>query len=221
MKQSHIDKFNAVYGSFPSYYGTELRPEFTLFFAGRDLSGTSALDLGCGEGRYSNYLAEKGCRITAVDRSEAGLEKLKRTAADRGFDIDAMVMDIGTFPFAKNAYDIVVAATILDHLPDVPRLRVAGGISSALKPGGVLYANAFTTDDPGYRLQCGETDLPADTVSDTAECMEHYFKRGELVTLFSDLEVLFYYEGVEPDNSHGRPHHHGWACLLGKKPVAT
>ncbi|MEZ4550327.1 MAG: hypothetical protein R2874_07585 [Desulfobacterales bacterium] len=32
-----------------------------------------------------------------------------------------------------------------------------------------------------------------------------------------DLEVLYYYEGTEPDLSHGRPHDHGWACLLARK----
>lgn len=219
MKQTHIEKFNQVYSDPACYYGSELRPEFTNFFNGKDLLGKYALDLGCGEGRYSLYLAKNGCRVTAIDRSEAGMEKLKTTAAKQHLDICATIMDIDAFEFAEKSCDIVVAATILDHLADALRTRIADGIRAALKPGGILYANVFTVDDPGFLIQRGATDLPPNTVSDTAECMEHYFDRGELVNLFSDLHALYYYEGVEPDTSHGRPHRHGWACLLAKKPV--
>jgi SAM-dependent methyltransferase len=217
MKQSHIEKFNRVYSDPVCYYGSDLRPEFTDFFNGRDLSGKHALDLGCGEGRYSLYLARNGCRVTAIDRSEAGMQKLKTTVDKQHLDINPTNMDIDAFDFAGNSMDIVVAATILDHLTDALRARVVDGIRTALKPGGILYANVFTVDDPGFLIQRGTTALPPDMVSDTAECMEHYFDRGELINLFPDLHTLYYYEGIEPDTSHGRPHRHGWACLLAKK----
>lgn len=219
MKQTHIEKFNHVYSDPACYYGSDLRPEFTDFFNGKDLSGKHALDLGCGEGRYSLYLAGNRCRVTAIDRSEAGMKKLKTTAATRHFDVCATIMDVAAFDFAKTRYDIIVAATILDHLSEDLRVAISEGILAALKPGGILYANVFTVDDPGFLIQGGATDLPPGMVSDTAECMEHYFDRGELVNLFSGLDVLFYYEGVEPDASHGRPHRHGWACLLAKNPA--
>lgn len=218
MKQSHIEKFNKVYTDPACYYGSELRPEFTSFFNNRDLSGKYALDLGCGEGRYSLYLARNKCRVAAIDGSEAGVEKLTKTADDQGLAICGRNMVVEAFDFAENRYDIIVAATILDHLADNLRAMIAEKIQDALKPGGILYANVFTVDDPGFLVQHGATDLPPNTVSDTAECMEHYFKRGELITLFPDLHIRYYYEGVEPDASHGRPHFHGWACLLAEKP---
>jgi len=219
MKPSHIEKFNHVYSDPACYYGSVLRIEFTDFFNGRDLSGKHALDLGCGEGRYSLFLAKNGCRVTAVDRSEAGVQKLQTTAEIQHLDISPRIMDIEAFDFGDDRYDIIVAATILDHLDDALRARIAEGIASALSHGGILYANVFTVDDPGLLLQRGEMEIPPETVSETAECMAHYFDRGELVNLFSGLHVLYYYEGIEPDASHGRPHRHGWACLLAKKPV--
>jgi tellurite methyltransferase len=219
MKQSHIDKFNGVYRNPSFYYGMELRQEFTDFFDHRDLAGKNALDLGCGEGRYSLYLARKGCRVTAIDRAEAGVEKLAALAESRQLDVHAHTMDVDAFEYDPNRFDIIVAATILDHLDEGRRIRLVETIRAGLKPGGILYASVFTVDDPGFLVQQGAADVPPNTVSDTADCMTHYFDRAELLRLFSDLHVRFYYEGVEPDTSHGRHHRHGWACLLAWKPM--
>jgi tellurite methyltransferase len=219
MKQSHIDKFNSVYRGSSFYYGMELRQEFIDFFSNRDLSGKNALDLGCGEGRYTLYLARKGCRVTAIDRAEAGVEKLAALAESRQLAVHARTMDVDVFECGPNRFDIIVAATILDHLDEGRRTRLAETIRAGLKPGGILYASVFTVDDPGFLVQQGAADLPLNTVSETADCMAHYFDRGELLRLFSELHVRFYYEGVEPDTSHGRHHRHGWACLLAWKPM--
>ncbi|MDA8405212.1 MAG: class I SAM-dependent methyltransferase [Desulfobacteraceae bacterium] len=223
MKESHIQKFNTVYQSSGCYYGQELRPEFTAHFGNQDIQGLQALDLGCGEGRYALYLARKGCEVTAIDRTPAGIQKLRALAQNHYLHVIASVVDIADFIFPENRFDIIVAATVLDHLGEDLRRRTIAGMRSALKPGGILYVNVFTVDDPGYLLKqtaAGENPLPgADSdVSDTAFCMEYYFTPNELRSCFNGYTLLYYYEGVEPDLSHGRPHHHGWACLLARKP---
>jgi len=55
MKKSYIRKFDSVYGANNSYYGYELRKEFTDFFQEKPMTDKTALDLGCGEGRYSLF----------------------------------------------------------------------------------------------------------------------------------------------------------------------
>lgn len=211
--------FNSVYGSSDCYYGLEVRPEFSAFFADKDLSGRQALDIGCGEGRYALHLAAKGCRVTAVDCARVGLEKLDRMAAKRRLPVTTHQIDIAEFEFPAETFDVIVAATLLDHLKTEERRRTIRGIKSALKPGGVLYANVFTVADPGHKLKKSGDDTPSTAgISETAQCMAHYFARGELKNVFSDLTILDYFEAVEPDHSHGRPHFHGWACLLAQKP---
>ena len=226
MKDSYIKKFDFVYGSEVSYYGFDLRQEFTDFFRNRDIETLTALDLGCGEGRYSLFLAQKGCRVHAVDRSSAGIDKLKKMAAEHCLPIQAEVLDIEDFQFQGRRYDIIVAATVLDHLQDPLRQQTIRSIKKALHPGGILYVNVFTVSDPGFKVKMAaaqknnpenEAENDPENVSDTAECMEYYFGANELRQVFGDLEVLYYYEGMEPDLSHGRPHDHGWACLLAKK----
>jgi len=219
MKDSYIKKFDSVYGSETSYYGFDLRKEFTDFFRDKNLENHTALDLGCGEGRYSLFLAQKGCCVHAVDRSAAGIAKLKKAAEHNHLPIAAEVLDIDGFRFQDRQFDIVVAATVLDHLSDDLRHRTVSGIKKALKPAGILYANVFTVSDPGFKVKMAAADEnERENVSDTAECMEYYFKENELREVFGSLEALNYYEGTEPDMSHGRPHNHGWACLLARKP---
>jgi len=220
MKQSYINKFNTVYGSNDCYYGVELRSEFTDYFANRDLTNKHALDLGCGEGRYSLFLAQHGCHVTAIDRSPVGIEKLSLTCKKNRLPVTTQIIDIAEFDFSAALYDIIVAATVLDHLDDKLRERTIFNIKKALKPSGILYANVFTRSDPGYNLKQNYSAASGSTdISDTAECMEYYFGQDELKSLFKDFEHLYYYEGIEPDISHGHPHHHGWACLLAQKPV--
>lgn len=207
--------FNHFYSQDVFYYGLDLRPEFTAYFEKKNLVGKMALDLGCGEGRYAIWLARGGCRVTAVDMSKTGIAKLARFAVKNGLDIQAMQVDVGKFEFLESAYDIITAATIFDHLDTQISKQVALRVINALKPGGVLYADVFTTKDPGYLVKTGNPRTP--DVSDTAAFLSKYFKTNELKCLFSALTPLVYREMVEPDLSHGKPHKHGWACMVAKK----
>ncbi|MBS3757310.1 MAG: class I SAM-dependent methyltransferase [Desulfobacterales bacterium] len=221
MDSTRTQTFNTVYSGNDCYYGIEVRPEFSDHFKDKDLEGMSALDLGCGEGRYGLYLAEKGCRVVGVDRSGVGLEKLEKLASKKGVPIETRRTDLSEFDFPTASFDIIVAATVLDHLRDAVRRRTVKGIKTALKPGGILYANVFTVADPGYKLKKGNPGrISAAHVSDTAAGIAHYFAKDELKSVFADFSIINYYENVEPDHSHGRPHFHGWACLLAKKPSA-
>jgi tellurite methyltransferase len=207
--------FDKAYQGTDMYYGWEVRPEFDHFFSRRDMTGWRALDLGAGEGRYSIYAARRGCTVTAVDFSASGLDKLRVIAGREHLAVITQLGDLASYSFRPESFDLVIAATILDHLDDRVRHRAIGGITDALKPEGLLYVNVFTTADPGYGAA---VDRTAETgVSDTSFGMAHYFAPGELKDCFSGLAEIYYYEGVEEDLSHGRPHHHGWASLIARK----
>jgi len=208
--------FNHFYSNNGFYYGLKLHPEFLGFFEKiTDFSGKQALDIGCGEGRYAIWLASRGCSVTAIDMSKEGIRKLSMFAADNKLDICAQVADIETYRFPKNTFDIITAATILDHISVNVLRDVAARITNALKPEGILYADVFTTDDPGYRMKRGNSN--AVDVSDTAAFISRYFEKNELKQLFRMLSPIVYRESIEPDLSHGRPHKHGWACLIAQK----
>ncbi|MBW1893794.1 MAG: methyltransferase domain-containing protein [Deltaproteobacteria bacterium] len=214
--------FNSFYSKEDFYYGLEVRPEFSEYFNDKALSEKVGLDLGCGEGRYAIFLARKGCRVVCVDRSKAGLDKLEEVGRTESLQISPRLKGIADFTFMENSYDIIVAATILDHLDNDLRPRIVEGIKSSLKPGGTLYANVFTVQDPGYRVKkAAPCSMESGDISDTSAFMTHYFEHDELKAMFNGFEIFYYYEGVEQDLSHGSPHAHGWASMLAKKPLDT
>ena len=139
--------------------------------------------------------------------------------SEKHLQIQTYLCDAADYDFPEGKFDLVIAATLLDHLNDVARPKVISGIKRTLKHGGVAFISVFTTHDPGYRAIIGKLDGEKYKVSDTSVCIEHYFKPNELREQFRDFDILNYYEGVEPDFHHGTPHHHGWASVIARKPI--
>ncbi len=82
-----------------------------------------------------------------------------------------------------------------------------------------MYVDVFTIYDPGaaQTMYCEA----ADTISETASFIKHYFEEGELAAWFSQLETLQDTEEMIFDDTHGDPHFHGVARLIGRKPYSS
>ncbi len=127
--------------------------------------------------------------------------------------IDGEVADVRTVQLTTNRYDAIVAVTILDHITEEEGKKVAASIIDALKPGGFVFIEAFTVHDPVANAAREENE----TISETASFVQYYFDEGELTAWFSKLETLKYEEIMKYDDSHGEPHYHGVARLIGRK----
>jgi cyclopropane fatty-acyl-phospholipid synthase-like methyltransferase len=171
------------------------------------------LDMGCGDGRNTLFLAAAGCRVTATDRSEVALVKLARTARDRmlGNRVTVAATDVRDWAFGPGRFGMIVAVTIFDHLALSEVDPVIARMVGSLRPGGKAFVQVHTVEDPGFRRRNG---VP----SETAWAVEHYFEFGELRGRLSEYcRIESYEERVEYDTGHGRPHHHGFAVAVGRK----
>jgi tellurite methyltransferase len=214
------DSFNRVYGEpgDPFYYGIQPSEELVLFLNETHPPIGEALDLGSGEGRNSLLLAQFGFHVHAVDSSSQGMQKLVKYAHTQDLEnIDGEVADVRTVELQNNFYDAVVAVTILDHITEEEGKRVAETIIDALKPGGFVFIEAFTVHDPAANTK---KDVHT-TISETASFVQHYFDEGELAAWFSTFEILQYEELMKYDDTHGEPHYHGLARLIGRKPQSN
>jgi SAM-dependent methyltransferase len=99
----------------------------------RTLRPPDLLEVGCGWGELAARMAvELECRVVAIDQSPRMVE----LARQRG--VDARVGDVQELDFPQGAFDAVVAAWMLYHVPDLHRaLRECVRV---LRPGGVLVA---------------------------------------------------------------------------------
>ncbi len=99
-----------------------------------DLAAGRALDLACGEGRNSVWLARQGWTVTGVDFSAVGVEKGGRLAADAGVDVEWLVDDVTTWPGRPAGYDLVIVFYV--QLPPADRAAMLRTAALALAPGG-------------------------------------------------------------------------------------
>jgi SAM-dependent methyltransferase len=91
------------------------------------------LEVGCGWGELAEWIARKtGADVVAVDLSP----RMVDLARERG--VDARLADVEELPFADETFDVVVAAWMLYHVPDLE--RGLAEIARVLRPGGTLVA---------------------------------------------------------------------------------
>jgi SAM-dependent methyltransferase len=116
----------------PSPY-VERQVDELVRFAGL-MQGERVLDVGCGMGRYTLPLAERGLRVEGIDLSETLLDRLSSFNAGR-HDIPLHCADIADPPKGlDDAFDAVVGFFTLHHVHDLTAsLRAAARLA---RPGG-------------------------------------------------------------------------------------
>ena len=97
----------------------------------------SVLDLGCGAGRISLYMAERGYQVTGTDVSEALLAAAREIAWKQNLPI-TFVRAAGTsLPFPDEHFDMLIGFKVLCYIPTKElRRRFLQECSRVLKPGG-------------------------------------------------------------------------------------
>ena len=93
--------------------------------------GERILDLGCGDGFFTQQLAESGATVVGVDASE----QMVAAAAERG--VDARCISGEVLPFDRE-FDAVFSNAALHWMSDQD--AVLAGVFHALKPGGRFVA---------------------------------------------------------------------------------
>lgn len=111
--------------------------------------GFSALDLGCGTGRYF-WAVSGAAEITGIDASPAMLDEARRpldAARITASSIQLVEGDLLTYPFESERFDLVYSIGVLaEHSPF--DARVVANAARWLKPGGRF---AFTTVHPASK----------------------------------------------------------------------
>jgi len=139
--------------------------------------GKKALDLACGAGRNTLYLAKMGYSVDAVDIAEVALESLKKEAQTLGVleKIAIRLQDLETLEFKADSYDLIVMMNYLDR-------ALIKTTQEALKVGGRYIIETYMVD--------------ADNEKENAK-QENLLQPQELKELFSEGFNTLYYNEFE------------------------
>ena len=129
-----------------------------------------ALDIACGIGRNTHFLAEKGFVVDAVDFSDYALGEIKNMAT-----INKIETDLDTYNLAVDKYDLIVNINYLNR-------RLFPQIKESLKSGGIVVFETFI-------VAHGDFSQPSNP--------EFLLRTNELLHAFVGLDIIYYEERMD------------------------
>ena len=136
-----------------------------------------ALDIACGTGRNSLYLAELGFEVAAVDISAVAMDEGRKRAESKQLRIDWRQSDLEVVQLEEAAFELVVNFNYLQRslIPQIER---------AVKVGGYVIFETYLID----QKEIGHPKNP-----------DYLLGHNELLEQFRDFRVLYYREGKFTD----------------------
>jgi len=144
------------------------------------VSGKKALDLGCGQGRGANLLADYAKEVVAVDISNEIISRNKKRYADKD-NLIFREMNAEKLKLENDSFDIVISFEVIEHV-DNPDIFLEE-IKRVLKPFGLVF---LTTPNKRVRL------LPLQKPWNPGHKREYYLRefQKELESVFPNIAIL-------------------------------
>ncbi|MBW9462480.1 MULTISPECIES: tellurite resistance methyltransferase TehB [Kluyvera] len=164
---------------FTEKYGLT-RTHSDVLYAATQVAPGKTLDLGCGNGRNSLYLAANGYDVTAWDKNPMSIQNLLSIREAEGLEnLQASVKDLNTLTI-DGEYDFILSTVVMMFLESSTIPRLIPNMQRCTKPGGYnLIVAAMDTED----FPC--------TVG-----FPFAFKAGELKNYYEGWDLLKYNEDV-------------------------
>jgi 2-polyprenyl-3-methyl-5-hydroxy-6-metoxy-1,4-benzoquinol methylase len=180
-----------IFGKAPNYFLAKCKPLLPA-------SG-HVLAVADGEGRNSVWLAEQGLDVHAIDFSPTAQDKARALARERGVKINFEIADVHVWTYPEAAYDAVCEIFTQFSTPAERALKW-GGMSKALKPGGLLIIEGYTPKQLAYG-----TGGPKQ--------IEHLYTRPMLEQAFAGFTNMAFTEEELELNEGAR--HAGMSAVIG------
>lgn len=129
---------------------------------------TSCLEVGCGTGKNTEWLAAKAKEVLAIDLSEEMLNKA-RNKTYKG-NVSFLQFDMNeTWDFTNRQFDIVVFSLVLEHIKDID--NIFNKVSEKIKPGGYLYLGEL---HPFKQYTGSKAKFETDKGTQLVTCFTHH-----------------------------------------------
>lgn len=107
----------------------------TRMLGSHELEGAAALDVGCGFGRWTRWLAAHGARAVGVDPTE-GMLAAARRASKPSVDVEYRRMSATSLDVPDGSFDLATCITVIQHLRPEEQEAAVAELARVLRPGG-------------------------------------------------------------------------------------
>ena len=173
-----------------------------------------AMDLGCGTGRNSLYLAERGFTVYAIDIVPGLIAELRRKAeaAGLGSRLRAICGSIcDPWPVPDSAAGVAIDTFCYKHLMDsAGRAAYRHELARVLKPGGLFLLTLASTEDGYYgSLPYRSIEPGMRAIRDPENGIESVlYEQGAIENSFArNFCVVRHLEKRKPGQMHGAEYH--------------
>lgn len=165
------------------------------------LAGASVLELGCGTGKNTGWLAEQARTVRAFDFSTGMLAVARRRV--RAPNVTFAEQDVTTrWPIDASSVDVVVGDLVLEHVDDLA--SVYAEAARALRPGGQLFLCEL---HPFRQLQGSQARFTDPSAGGVIRVPAYLHSVSEYVGggLAAGLTLRQLVEWADPDAAPGAP----------------
>ncbi len=145
---------------------------------------TPILDLGCGYGNDSLYLAERGYRTVSCDKKIKAVENVRCFVPSAKTFLFDMRDEL---PFEEKTFRVVIADLSLHYFPWGETIRIVRNISVILQDGGFLLCRLNSVNDFHFGAGQGEEIEPHYYRIDGLT--KRFFDRAQIEALFSNWDI--------------------------------
>lgn len=152
-----------------------------------DVENKSVLDIGCAAGFFSKWVLDNGGKVTAVDYSDAMVEKTKLLTENKADVFKADIKEPMTF-LEDGSFDVVIASLVLHYVKDMA--TVLKELHKKMKKGGQLVLSVHHPFMDFALFECDDyfkTELLQDKWTKGGKTIEVEFYRRPLSELMNAL----------------------------------
>jgi tellurite methyltransferase len=160
-------------------------------------------DIGCGEGKDAVFFARNGYDVTAIDISDAGIEKAKKLADQFGVHMEVEKADILDYRL-ETSYDILFSSGVFNYIKPDLRDEILSNYKQYTAPNGIHVFNVF--------VQKPFIAPPPEKETNASKWIS-----GELFTHYHDWKIKECSEVIFDCQSSGIPHQHAMNKIIAQK----
>jgi SAM-dependent methyltransferase len=133
-----------------SFWSGPAEDVYFLLHRWKERSLLSMLDLGCGLGRHALLFARHGFSVTALDRSDSGLQRLRQSARRLSLPIATVLATVTCLPLPDRSVDAVLAYHSIYHVDAAGMATALAEVGRVLTPHGEAYLTLTSKSTPSY-----------------------------------------------------------------------